>query len=98
MPTKVVVQVELISQVSPTLHLYRTSRCDQWEGPGRASSGRSVGRTGQKPVVSTTGSWILGTFRLKDLSENKVTRGTEARGISGLKVSPVRSDLQIRRG
>lgn len=66
MPTKVVVQVELISQVSPTLHLYRTSCCDQWEGPGR-----SVGRTGQKPVVSTTGSWILGTFRLKDLSEKK---------------------------
>lgn len=93
MPTKVVVQVELISQVSPTLHLYRTSCCDQWEGPGR-----SVGRTGQKPVVSTTGSWILGTFRLKDLSEKKVTRGTEAGGISGLKVSPVRSDLQIRRG
>lgn len=71
MPTKVVVQVELISQVSPTLHLYRTSCCDQWEGPGRASSGRSVGRTGQKPVVSTTASWILGTFRLKDLSEKK---------------------------
>lgn len=71
MPTKVVVRVEMISQVSPTFHLYRPHCRDQWEGPGRASASRSFGRTGQKPMVSTAGSCILQTFRLKDLSEKK---------------------------